>query len=80
MKIYNISNIEGLCRTLDSCGSDVVLTTEDGCEYSWREQSGLFRSMARGLWTELPEIGIRAARADSQRIMDYMMAARRRTA
>lgn len=74
MKMYHVSDFETLFQGLDNCESDVVLTLEDGCRYSWKTDGNLFRSLARSMQTpELRELELSASAADSQRLVSHMV-------
>lgn len=82
MTFYNLKDFDALFAALDDCESDVVLTTEDGCQYDWNTQKNALRSFAGSMRApHLRQLGIHtAAASDLGRLLRFAIYAGKHTA
>ena len=75
MMLYNISKVDRLFETLDSCKGDVTVVTPNGNAMDWKESRELFESV----WSttsgqQIDQIEIRLNNAeDTVNMVDFLI-------
>lgn len=76
MKIYNIKNIDGFFKVIDSCVGRVDLVTSEGDRLNLKSKLSQFVSLSSILQSdvEIPELEIVAYEpADTERLFNFLM-------
>ena len=76
MKIYNIKNIDGFFKVIDSCEGRVDLVTSEGDRLNLKSKLSQFVSLSTMLQSdvEIPELEIVAyEHADTEKLFNFLM-------
>lgn len=76
MKIYNIKNIDGFFKVIDSCEGRVDLVTSEGDRLNLKSKLSQFVSLSTMLQSdvEIPELEIVAYEpADTEKLFNFLM-------
>ncbi len=76
MKIYNIKNIDGFFKVIDSCEGRVDLVTSEGDRLNLKSKLSQFVSLSAMLQSdvEIPELEIVAYEpADTEKLFNFLM-------